>query len=100
MTLGALADHYDTLRPKRGAMRILIPALQPYSATALLKDVARGLDGRGGSVSITRNGVSHGWAFSGGDPAVMDKTGCWIWTLTDERAAKGTRKSPVPARRR
>lgn len=98
MTVGVLADNYDKLRPKRGMLRIYLPSMEGKPA-GLLKDVARGLDRRGGRVSISRHGLEHTYVFEGGDPGALNKIPCWVWNLAIERAALGTRKPAAPARR-
>lgn len=92
MTVGVLADNYAKLRPKRGMLRIYLPSMAGKPA-GLLKDVARGLDRRGGRVAISQDGRERTFVFEGGDPGALDKVPCWVWTLAIERASKAQRSS-------
>jgi hypothetical protein len=89
MTARVLADNYARLRPKRGLLRIYLPSMDGKPA-GLLKNVARGLDRRGGRISISRHGLDHTYVFEGGDPGALDKIPCWVWTLAIERVAHGS----------
>lgn len=91
MTVGVLADNYAKLRPKRGMLRIYLPTMDG-KPSGLLKGVARGLDRRGGTVSMSRSGSEHTYVFEGGDPRALDNLPCWVWTLAIERAQEAQKK--------
>jgi len=98
MTAGILADNYHRLRPQRGNLRVHLPTMAGKPA-GLLKRVSRGMDRRGGSISITGHGSEHTYVFEGGDPRALDNLPCWVWTLAIERSHEARNRAATAAAR-